>query len=588
MKRIHFTALIFLALVTVQAQDFSRASSATSRIHPQLSKLKQDEQVDVMVLHRADAPEGAGERIQSRTGLNLHHHFENVGQSAARLTRSEIERLANDPEVEFIAPDSPVKAFAVDKGPESIGAYAAYAAGETGNGVGVAVIDSGITYTNCDYVSPQCTGNSRLPAQMSFVSNLSGTWIAPNDGEDYFGHGSHVASIIAGSGAFSSSYIDSWGITPTYWIHGVAPGVNMISLRVLDSTGSGTDSMVIAAINWAITNQSALNIRVINLSLGRPFTVSYKQDPLCQAAEKAWKAGIVVVAAAGNYGRSSPATNGYGTITAPGNDPLVITVGAVNTRGTVTIDDDVVTSYSSKGPTAIDHIAKPDIVAPGNKIYATQCQSCPLVANYPANKVADTDYASVPPSWGTASNWYFMLSGTSMATPMVSGAAAILIAQDPSLTPDQVKARLMKTASKSNFVPSYVATDPTTGATYPINHDLFTIGAGELNITAALANHDLASGSAASPAVTFNAAKNQTQLVTGSSVLWGSSVVWGTSVVWSTSEVSGTSVVWSTSVVWATSTVSGSSVVWGTNAIVSGTGSALASDTSTAVLHGDE
>ncbi|MFY9646001.1 MAG: hypothetical protein WAK29_12525, partial [Terriglobales bacterium] len=122
----------------------------------------------------------------------------------------------------------------------------------------------------------------------------------------------------------------------------------------------------------------------------------------------------------------------------------------------------------------------------------------------------------------------------------------------------------------------------------PINHDLFTIGAGELNITAALANHDLASGSAASPAVTFNAAKNQTQLVTGSSVLWGSSVVWGTSVVWSTSEVSGTSVVWSTSVVWATSTVSGSSVVWGTSAIVSGTGSALASDTSTAVLHGDE
>ncbi|MGA8066943.1 MAG: S8 family serine peptidase, partial [Terriglobales bacterium] len=448
MKRLHWATVLLIAFVTLRTQELVHAqefvTSPASRIHPQFSKLRADERVDVMVLHRAEAPEGAGERIQSRTGLNLHHHFENVRQSAGRLTRSEIERLANDPEVEFIAPDSPVKAFGLDRGPESIGAYAAYAAGQTGNGVGVAVIDSGITYSNCDY-SYQCKTDNRFLGQMSFVTSLDGTSTAPNDGQDYFGHGSHVASILAGSGVFSTSYIDSWGITPTYWIHGVAAGANVISLRVLDSKGSGTDSMVIAAIDWAISNKESMNIRVINLSLGRPFTVSYKKDPLCQAAEQAWKAGIVVVVAAGNYGRSSPATEGYGTITAPGNDPLVITVGAVNTRGTTNIEDHVVASYSSKGPTAIDHIAKPDLVAPGNKIYATQCQSCPLIASYPANKVPDTDYASVPAGWSPASSWYFTLSGTSMATPMVAGAAAILIAEHPSLTPDQVKARLMKT-----------------------------------------------------------------------------------------------------------------------------------------------
>ena len=135
--------------------------------------------------------------------------------------------------------------------------------------------------------------------------------------------------------------VNSWGLYPTYRIHGVATGVNVISERVLDKTGAGTDSMVIAAIDWAIANKSSQNIRVINLSLGRPFITSCTQDPLCPAAEAAWNAGIVVVAAAGNYGRS-----GYGTVIAPGNDPKVITVGAVNTRDTPVITDDVVTSYS--------------------------------------------------------------------------------------------------------------------------------------------------------------------------------------------------------------------------------------------------
>ena len=140
----------------------------------------------------------------------------------------------------------------------------------------------------------------------------------------------------------------------------MAPGANLINLRVLDATGTGSDSNVIAAIGTAIQLKSRYNIRVINLSLGRPVSESYTLDPLCQAAEAAWNAGIVVVVAAGNDGRDNSAgTNGYGTITAPGNDPYVITVGAMKTESTYSRTDDLIATYSSKGPTQVDHIVKP-------------------------------------------------------------------------------------------------------------------------------------------------------------------------------------------------------------------------------------
>src|SRR5438874_8671621 len=125
---------------------------------------------------------------------------------------------------------------------------------------------------------------------------------------------------------------------------------------------SGLESDVISAIQQAISLKNTYNIRVINLSLGHPVYESYTLDPLCQAVEAAWKAGIVVVTAAGNEGRNNDAgTQGYGTIAAPGNDPFVITVGAMNSQHTATRSDDIMTSYSSKGPTALDHIIKPDV-----------------------------------------------------------------------------------------------------------------------------------------------------------------------------------------------------------------------------------
>jgi len=201
--------------------------------------------------------------------------------------------------------------------------------------------------------------NSAVAYAQSFV---------PGEGvDDLYGHGTHVAGMIAGNGANSSGagYLNN--------IHGVAPGVSLINLKVLDQNGASTDSQVIQAIEAAIQLKDTYNIKVINLSLGRPIYESYKLDPLCLEVEKAWQAGITVVVAAGNGGRDNSAgTLGYATIMAPANDPLVITVGAMNTGSTPARSDDVMATYSSKGPTLADHVVKPDLVAPGNLIYSVR------------------------------------------------------------------------------------------------------------------------------------------------------------------------------------------------------------------------
>src|SRR5205814_5622660 len=167
---------------------------------------------------------------------------------------------------------------------------------------------------------------------------------------------------------------------------GIAPGAKIVNLRVLDANGGSTDSVVINAINKAISLKSTYNIRVINLSMGRAVYESYKLDPLCQAVEKAWKNGIVVVVAAGNNGRYQP-TSGYGTVTSPGNDPYVITVGSMKPMGTPTRVDDLIASYSSKGPTLIDAVAKPDLVAPGNLLVSLEAPGSTLYNQYPSNRV---------------------------------------------------------------------------------------------------------------------------------------------------------------------------------------------------------
>jgi len=279
---------------------------------------------------------------------------------------------------------------------------------------------------------------------------------------------------------------------------------------------------------------------------------------------------MVVVVAAGNDGRDDSAgTNGYGTIYAPGNDPYVITVGAMKTMGTPQRYDDLIASYSSKGPTMIDHIVKPDLVAPGNMVVSIMANGASLAQTYPQTLIPMSYY--VTGGGSGSSPVYFMLNGTSMAAPVVSGAAALLVQQNPYLTPDQVKARLMLTAYKS-FPTSSSVTDPTTGIVYTDYYDVFTVGAVYVDIAAALGNTDVAvcsasafsaAGCALSPTAVFNASTGTATLVPASGSIWNTQTLWASQTIWGAAQVldsSGT--LWGSQTLWGAQTLWGQQSLW--------------------------
>lgn len=539
-----------------------------------------DGTVDVIIQFNQTPTDAHHQKVQNKGGV-LRTKLDFIKGAHYSVPVESVAALADDPDVAYISPDRRLNGL-LDNTARAVNANVAWQSGWDGTGIGVAVIDSGISTnisSSADLYSSGTRGKLRIMYSQDFVGG--GT-------DDHYGHGQHVAGVIAGSGK-NSGY--SW--VDTRMFKGIAPNANLINLRVLDQNGQGTDSGVIAAIQQAISLQSKYRIRVINLSLGRQIYESYKLDPLCQAVEAAWKKGIVVVAAAGNYGRdNSLGTSGYATITAPGNDPYVITVGAMKTEGPDR-SNALITSYSSKGPTLVDHVVKPDIVAPGNRVVSLFASyidpktglntSATLPQEYSQNLVNYCYYQQCTASGTSFSNTYYSLSGTSMATPVVSGAVALLLQAQPQLTPDQVKARLMKTAYK-NF-PSYsTATDAITRVNYTSQYDIFTVGAGLLDIGAAIASSDLATGSALSPTAVYDSTQNAVYLVTDAGSTWGTSIVWGISLVWGTNVfVNGTSIVWGDSVCWGTSTDAGFSVVWATS-IVWGTNNQLTSETSSVIL----
>jgi serine protease AprX len=464
----------------------------------------------------------------------------------ASLPASEVEKLARDPEVAYISPNRQLKPAGTTTtyyvpAPEVNAPYALNL-GYDGTGIGVAVIDSG-TQDAADL--QDATKNNRIIFKQSYIAGTTGT-------VDVYGHGMHVTGLIAGNGQSSTGQFA-----------GVAPNAKILNLRVLDDNGVGQDSYVINAIQAAIKLKNTYNIRVINLSLGRPVFESETVDPLCQAVEQAWKAGIVVVVAAGNEGRNDSAgTNGYATITAPGNDPLVITVGAMKQMGGGRTSD-LIASYSSKGPTAIDHIVKPDIVAPGNRVVSVLGKSATHLSNdYPQNIVNKV---------------YLVLSGTSMATGVVSGAVADLLQANPALTPDQVKAILMASASKT-FPTSSSTYDPSTGITYFNQYDVFTIGAGYLDLQNALSqafNPPPAGSSMNSPVATYDSSSSSVYFVSDQHALWGgSSSVWDTHALWGSSVFTdtqsslwGSSALWGSHALWGSNTDTGFSALWGSHAL---------------------
>jgi serine protease AprX len=501
-----------------------------------------DQPVEVIVQFKRTPAASTVQRIAG-LGAVRKQNFAMIPGGVFHVPASKLQALAADPEVAYISPNRPLAA-ASDYTEATVGADVVQSYGLDGTGVTIAVIDSGIS-DHPDLHDPM-TGQSRVVYSQSFVPGT--------DTNDHYGHGTHVAGILAGNAS------QSGGLGASRAIYGVAPHVSLVNLKVLDSNGSGQDSYVIAAIQRAIALQNVYNIQVINLSLGRPVYESYQLDPLCQAVEAAWKAGIVVVVAAGNLGRDNDyGTHGYGLIAAPGNDPYVITVGAMNAMGTPTKNDDVITTYSSKGPSAVDHVIKPDLVAPGNRIASLLVPGSTLDQEFPTNEVLPVTYGG----FLRGNRYYFTLSGTSMATPVVSGAAALLLEADSSATPDEIKARLMKSADKT-FPNSTQLLVNNVLTTY--QYDVFTVGSGYLNIPNALANHDAVQGTALSPIAVINASGTAT-LVADPSSVWSNSVIWGSSVIWGNCIVSGSSVIWGNSVVWGSSTMSGFSVVWGNSVV---------------------
>jgi serine protease AprX len=290
------------------------------------------------------------------------------------------------------------------------GASALWDQGYTGQGVDIALVDSGVVPVE---------GLSD-PGKVVYGPDLSLESNGPAKNLDTYGHGTHMAGIMVGKDSAATSYSGN-----TSDFVGMAPDARLVSIKIADGQGQADVSQAIAAIDWVVENQhkNGLNIRVLNMSFDTDSTQSYVLDPLAYAAEQAWHAGIVVVVAVGNQGQNILHVNN------PATDPYVIAVASDSANGTADVSDDTVSSFSNKG----DGSRNPDVIAPGDHVVSLRDPGSYLDTQYPAARIGDR---------------LFRGSGTSQAAAVVSGAAALLISQRPDLTPDQVKALLTGTAQK--------------------------------------------------------------------------------------------------------------------------------------------
>jgi serine protease AprX len=412
----------------------------------------------------------------------------------------------------------------------------------TGGDVTVAVVDTGVDLAHRDLAPNVWTNPGEVPGNGidddadGLVDDVHGADFVNHDGDpsDDNGHGTHVAGIVAGNG------YDSRGVREA-----IAPGAHIVALKALDSSGSGSISNLIAAIDYAIEVKDTYNIRVINMSLGAGVFESYHTDPLTLAAKRAVQAGIVVVASAGNKGKAANGATQYGAIGAPGNAPWVLTVGASSHMGDADRRNDTMASYSSRGPTMVDHAAKPDLVAPGT---GTVSLSDPLSKMY----LEKGPFLVGGTVLGLLSKPYLTLSGTSMSAPVVAGTVALMLHANPSLTPNMVKAILQYTAQ-----------------VYP-QYDFLSQGAGFLNARGAVVLAEYFKNGR--PGMAYPKMKGWSKhLIWGNrrvrgGVLTPNGTAWGNTVGWGDMYASdGQNIVWGdncdlfdcSNIVW------GNNIVWG-------------------------
>jgi serine protease AprX len=296
---------------------------------------------------------------------------------------------------ESTGPHAPSDAFLQETGSMHLASD-----GDTGQGVTVAVLDTGID--NLPDFSGRLVGGVDLTG-------------GSNPYQDSYGHGTFVAGLIAGDGASSNGQYS-----------GEAPGANLVSIKVAGADGTTHLGTLISGLQWAVDDQRKYGIKILNISLGFRPTQSTVINPLDQAVEAAWKSGIAVVASAGNAGPFN------GTILSPGDDPLVITTGALDDMATASITDDEMNDFSSVGPTSPDGWVKPDLVTSGRSVVSLAAPGSTIYDTYPSARVGSANFVG---------------SGTSFSAAITSGAAALVLADNPGLTPNQMKARLLGTTN---------------------------------------------------------------------------------------------------------------------------------------------
>jgi serine protease AprX len=375
-----------------------------------------------------DAPNAAGaaERAVEAIGGAVTQRLAIINGLAATVPVRSIATLARTPGVQSVTPNGSVHLQGqVDgydpnwstptgswkRNIEAIKAKDVWKAGFLGQGIDVALLDSGVAPV--EGINDHLINGPDLSFE-SQADNLRNL--------DTYGHGTHMAGIIAGRDSRIKAGAEDEQLDKAFL--GVAPNARVVSVKVATASGATDVSQVIAGIDWVVQHRNAdgLNIRVLNLSFGTDGTQSYLLDPLAFAAEVAWRNGIVVVVSAGN------STFGTSRLNNPAFDPFVIAVGADDTNGTNDPKDDTIPSWSARG----DATRRPDLVAPGVSVVSLRNSGSQIDLAHPSARVGDTRF--------------FKGSGTSQAAAVVSGAAALLLSQRPSLSPDQVKYLLRSTA----------------------------------------------------------------------------------------------------------------------------------------------
>jgi len=362
--------------------------------------------------------------IQSCRRSKIDRHFSSTFSCSAVLTASTIEKIIDgDCHIKRMYYDRKVTAL-LDVATPSIHAQQLNDQGLTGKGVHVAVVDTGI-YPHEDLTKP----TNRIVAFKDFINNR-------NKPYDDNGHGTHCAGDAAGNGYLSDGKYS-----------GPAPEAGIVGVKVLDKSGAGSLSTIVSGVQWCIDHQEEHQIDVISLSLGAEANESDCHDPLVQIVEKAWEIGVVICVAAGNSGPDKR------TIGTPGNSSKVVTVGAMDDKNTVDRSDDEVAPFSSRGP-ACGVEEKPDLLVPGANIISLRSPKSSLDKTLKSNRVAEN---------------YISLSGTSMATPICAGVAAIILQDNPEYSPDEVKQQLLKAAVDRELPPytqgaGYLDAEKTTDA----------------------------------------------------------------------------------------------------------------------------